>query len=144
MCKKGLSLRLRDSESRSQAAPKDPCTLQEAGTLHPAALERRLPALAPFVAPPSLRKICLSIRKIPLGSLSHPGQLERPAASGRKKAGLIRLFSRRSQGYPGSRAGCLPGRAGEAREGVSKEHLSLWLKMRGARPRDEVGLGVKT
>lgn len=55
------------------------------GMLHGAAFERQLPALAPFVTSPSLHKICLSIRKIPLGSLSHPGSWkDLPPLGGRK------------------------------------------------------------
>lgn len=150
MCKKGLRPSpvnpLTEGQTvRAALRPpqKSPCHVP-GGTLHEAAFERQLPALTLFMAPPFLHKICLSIRKNPLGSSSNPGSWKDLPPLGGRKPGPFGCFPAGArQGYPGSWAGCLPGRAGQAREGVSKENLSLWLKMCGAGLRDEVGLAVR-
>lgn len=44
------------------------------------------------MTPPSLHKICLSVRKIPLGSLSHPGSWKDLLPLGGRKSGSFGCF----------------------------------------------------
>lgn len=67
-------------------------TLQEAHCTR-LLLKGWLPAPALFVASSSLHKICLSIRKIPLGSLSHPGSWKDPCPVGGRKPSSFSCFS---------------------------------------------------